>query len=126
MKRLIISLLCFGAVIGISFFGIRFVNRTYGELSDLLDEAETLAQAEDFSAAKEVCERAERLYSKSEKMLSAFVNRGDLNEVGVSVSALSPLSTSDSSAEFLSALSQAKISITHLKNDQSPSGQIFF
>lgn len=69
---------------------------------------------------------AETTYAKREKLLSAFVNRGVLNEIGISLASLSPMADSDSGPEFLSRLSEARISIEHLKNDQSPSTQSLF
>ena len=126
MKRLIISLAIFTLVFGTSFLGIRFVNKTYTELEELLTSAETAAEREDFAGAGKLCKRVEDIYTEREKLLSAFVNRGDLNEIGVSISTVAPLAGKDSKAEFLSALKGAKTSLTHLKNDQSPSSFMLF
>ncbi len=126
MKRLIISLLCLGLVVAASFFGIRFVNSTYDRLTEMLEEVEKLTARENFEEAKKLCEKAEKLYVKREKWLSAFVNRGDLNEIGISISAVAPLASKESEAEFLSALSEAKTALKHLKNDQSPSPENLF
>ncbi len=126
MKRLIISFLCLGLTFTASFFGIRFVNSTYGHLTEILEDAEKLTAEENFEEAKKLCVKAEKLYVKRERWLSAFVNRGDLNEIGVSISAVAPLASKESEAEFLSALSEAKTSLKHLKNDQSPSPESLF
>ncbi len=123
---MLISLAIFALVGGVSFFGIRFVNATHRELSGLLDKAESFTDEEDFEGAKKVCKKAESLYVKREKWLSVFVNRGDLNEIGVCLSAVAPLAGKESEAEFLSALSEARTSLKHLKNDQSPSPESLF
>lgn len=91
-----------------------------------MDRAKSYAEKGNFKEAARLCEKAEKTYAKREKLLSAFVNRGDLNEIGISIASLSPMADKDSGPEFLSRLSEARISIEHLKNDQSPSTQSLF
>lgn len=126
MKRLIISLAFFGAIAAISFLGISFVNNTYDSLTDLLDKAEHAAQEQNFEKAEELCNEVEKVYVKRERLLSAFVNRGVLDEIGLTISSLSPLANEESKAEFFSNVKEAKTSLKHIKNDQALSPENLF
>ena len=126
MKRLIISLAFFGAIAAISFCGIHFVNNTFDSLTDLLNKAEQAAQEQDFEKAEELCDEVEKVYVKRERFLSAFVNRGVLDEIGLTISSLSPLAKEESKAEFFSNVKEAKTSLKHIKNDQALSPENLF
>lgn len=117
MKRLIVSFLLLGAVLLLSFFGIRFVTSGYEKITEELVLGEECMKNEDFEAAKAHCERAEELYMRREQYMAAFVNHGILDEIGQTLSGVAPLANKDSIPEFFSLCSEAKTALTHLRND---------
>lgn len=119
MKRLIISLILLGAVLGLSYYGIDFVGKNYEKISEELTLGEELMQAGDYEAAKQHCEKAEKLYESTEQYMAAFVNHSILDDIGARIAAVAPLAREDTVGEFLSHCEEAKIALKHLRNDHA-------
>ncbi len=117
MKRLIVSLVLFAAVLGVCVFGVRFVKQSYEKINSELICSEQCAKNGDFSGAAKAAKRAEEIYTKREQALAAFIKHDILDEVGVCLAAAAPLAEKESKQEFLSAVSQAKVALTHIRND---------
>lgn len=117
MKRLIVSLILFAAVIAICFLGVRYVRASYEKINSELIRSEQCAKREDFKGAKEAAVLAEEIYTKREQTLAAFIKHDILDEVGVCLAAVPPLAEKESREEFLSSLAEAKVALTHIRND---------
>ena len=117
MKRLIVSLALFIAVISLCFFGVKYVRASYEKINSELIRSEQCAKSEDYKGAKEAAVLAEEIYTKREQALAAFIKHDILDEVGVCLAAVPPLAEKESREEFLSSLAEAKVALTHIRND---------
>lgn len=117
MKRFIVSLVILGIVLGISLGGARFVTSTYEQIDQNLSKSLKFMDKGEYKEAKRLCAEAEKIYSKREHFLAAFVNHGILDEIGESVSSVAPLADKESIPEFKSSCSQAKTALRHMRND---------
>ena len=117
MKRLVISLLLLAFVLGINFYGINYVTNRYEEIDGYLSLCISYIEKEDFANAKEQGEKAEKLYSKTELYMAAFVNHSILDDIGVKIAAVVPLINEKTVPECLSSCREAKVSLVHLRND---------
>lgn len=117
MKRLVISLVLLFVVLGVSYYGIGFVTSNYDKITKELSLGEESLAQGDYTAAKEHCQKAEKLYESSEQYMSAFVNHGILDDIGTRISAVAPLAGEDTVGEFLSHCKEAQVALKHLRND---------
>lgn len=117
MKRLIASLVALAIVITFGIIGHNYVDKTYREITEELTKSEEEVRKGEILLAIEYSKEAERKYVKAEKLLAAFVNHGTLDDIGVDISAVTPLLYAEDKAEFFSHAAQAKVSLEHLKND---------
>lgn len=117
MKRLIISFALLSSVLGVCYFGVKFVESTYEKINSELTSSEKCMEAGDFEGARKAAEKAEKIYEKREQQMAAFVNHGILDEVGVRLSAVVDFANKESREEFFSHAAQAKTALTHLRND---------
>lgn len=117
MKRLLVAAVLLGAVIAICLFGTSFVRENHKKITEEINLGEEYAKEGNFEKAKEHLLKAEELYVKSEQYMAAFVNHSTLDEIGQAISAVPPLADKDSENEMLSALSEARTALAHLRND---------
>lgn len=117
MKRLLASAIILSLVLALCFFGVRFAGDAYKKITEELTLGEKCIENNDYNGAKLHCERAEKLYTEREQYMAAFVNHGILDEIGQTLAGVAPLANKDSVPEFLSLCSEAKIALTHLRND---------
>ena len=120
MKRFLISFAFFALVMWGSIWGVGFTQRTYGNLEKTITQAEDALRIGDADAARHYCEEAEKYYVDREGLLTAFVSRDTVNDIGEILSALPPLATLHTGPEFFSHTGQARVTISHLKNYQIP------
>lgn len=117
MKRLLVAAALLSAVIVICLFGTNFVRENHKKITEEINLGEEYAKEGNFEKAKEHLLKAEALYVKSEQYMAAFVNHATLDEIGQAISAVPPLADKDSENEMLSALSEARTALAHLRND---------
>ncbi|MBQ1187172.1 MAG: DUF4363 family protein [Clostridia bacterium] len=117
MKRLIASAVILSLVLALCFFGVRYATNAYEIITDELSLGEEYMKKGEFGKAKKHCEKAEKLYTEREQFMAAFVNHGILDEIGQTIAGVAPLADKDTVPEFLSLCSEAKIALTHLRND---------
>ena len=121
MKRFVLSSLLLGLVLWACGFGVSYTLNTYTALEKTLSQAEDALRIGDADAAEHYCHLAEEYYVSREKLLSAFVVRGTVNDIGEILSALPPLASNNTKEDFFSLTRQAETTISHLKNYQIPS-----
>lgn len=117
MKRLLASAIILSLVLALCFFGVKFATNAYEKITEELTLGEEYMKKGEYEKAKTHCERAEKLYIEREQYMAAFVNHGILDEIGQTLAGVAPLANKDSVPEFLSLCSEAKIALTHLRND---------
>ncbi len=117
MKRLVVAAVLLGAVIFICMFGTRFVTAKYEKITEEINLGEEYAEKGDFDNAKRHLLKAEQIYVECEQYMAAFVNHSTLDDIGQAISAVPPLADKDSENEMLSALSEARTALAHLRND---------
>ncbi len=121
MKRFIISLLLLGLVLLGCQLGVHYTLDTYTALEKTLSQASDALKIGDADAARHYCTEAEKFYVSREKLLTAFVVRDTVNDIGEILSSLPPLAERDTKEDFFSHVRQAETTISHLKNYQIPS-----
>ena len=117
MKRFAVSALLLGAVVALCLWGTHFVYRNYEKITEEINLGEELAKIGEYDKAKEHLLNAEELYVENEQYMAAFVNHNVLDEIGQAISAVPPLAHWETENEMLSALSEAKTALEHLRND---------
>lgn len=117
MKRLLVSAIILGAVLFVCFLGVRFATDSYEKITEQLTLGERCVENGEYAKGKAYCEQAEKLYTEREQLMAAFVNHGILDEIGQALAGVAPLADKDSVPEFLSLCSEAKVALTHIRND---------
>ena len=101
--------------------GNHITAKTYNEVLDMVGKAEKYMQDEDETLAKAAALKAEEIWVKNEKYLSAFINHGLLDEVGLKLSQLEPFASIDTKEEFFASVNSAKTALIHMRSGQIPS-----
>lgn len=125
MKRFIVSGVILLIIVSVSIIGLYYINENYERITSAIEAGEESVRQKDFDAAQGHIKRAEDIYVKAEKYLSAFVNHSTLDEIGVSIAAITPFAKGEEE-EFLSHCEAAKTALKHLKNDMAISVRNLF
>ena len=86
-------------------------------MTELLDDARSAAEKQDFEKAKEQAYKAEQEYSRQEWLLSFFINHTLVKELGEQLAELPALANSEGAEELISHIDAAKIKILHIIRD---------
>ena len=121
MKRLIASLVIIIILGGVCYLGNSVTQKTYNEIFSMVEKSEKYMQDEDETLAKTAALKAEQLWIKSEKYLSAFINHELLDEVGLKLSQLEPFASVDTKEEFFASVNSVKTALIHMRSGQIPS-----
>lgn len=121
MKRLMVSLLIILILGGTCYLGSCVTEKAYEEIYEKIEASEKYMQNEQETLAKSAALKAEELWVKREKYLAVFINHQLIDEVGLKLSQLEPLATSDTKEEFFASVKSAKTALIHMRNGQIPS-----
>jgi hypothetical protein len=126
MKRLGVSLVILALIAAICIVGIIFIQIRYEEVDKLLVQCEDFMEQDDWKSAARCANTAEKVWMKSEKGLSVFINHDLIDEVGLCIASISPYATPDTKQDFFAACKTAKTALLHMKNDQIISFETLF
>lgn len=118
MKRLIICIALFSAIITLGIIERHTVKRVCDEILLELESSKECMANDDISSAEERVSNATELFEKRSSLLEIFVNRQQLNDIDQALNELLAVSNEPSS-DFYGSLVAAENSVIRLKNEDA-------
>ncbi len=126
MTRLITAGILLAFIIGCCAISSVTITSYANNLTELLDDAESVANNGDMEGARALAQKAEAAYTNSEGIMFLFVYHSLVEDLGEELATLPNLATSETKDDFLSQLDLVRVIVTHLRRDNRPSLRSIF
>ena len=107
MKRISAILVLALIIVAVCSCGNIYIFHVEKNLNSLMGDANTYIKQKDYENAAKAAEKAEKYFVENEKAVSVFCDHELVENLGVALSRLSPLSKEETEYEFISELNSS-------------------
>lgn len=126
MSRMIISGVALLLVIALATVGVISLNKSCEELATMLDEIQQTAINKDQEKAIELTNKAIKLWSKEEKVISLLVDHREIDEIEQTIKSLSVFARQDDMEKLEEKSSVAAERVRHIRDKEKVSPESVF